>query len=152
MSMTGTKMVHVPYKGAGASSMAVISGEVHLISISVSVAVNFIKAGRLRALGVTSRERLSILPHVPAIAETLPGYEFQNFYGVLAPAKTPRPIINKLNAEIVRILKLPDVRKQLENEGYIPVGNTPEEFTAHVQARMAEWSKLLRELNVKPEN
>lgn len=151
MGMTGTKMVEVPYKGAGASAMAVISGEVHLIFTGPSAIVPFIKTGRLRALGVTAPKRINILPNVPTISEMLPGYEVQNFFGVLVPAKTPRPIVNKLHAEIVRILKLPDVRVILEEQGFVPVGNRPEEFTAHLQAKIAEWSRILKELGVKPE-
>ncbi|MCC6534308.1 MAG: tripartite tricarboxylate transporter substrate binding protein [Burkholderiales bacterium] len=151
MGMTGTRMVEVPYKGAGDSARAIISGQVHLIFTGPSAIVSFIKAGRLRALGVTAPQRIGILPEVPTIAEALPGYEVQNFFGLLAPAKTPSHIVNKLSAEVARIVKLPEVRLILEEQGFIPVGNRPEEFTTYMRAKIADWTKVLSDLGVKPE-
>ena len=151
MTRSGTSLVEVPYKGAGDAGRAVLSGEVHVNFNAPSVTVPLIKAGRLRGLGVTSPQRMRIIPDVPAIAETLPGYELQNFFGLVVPAKTPRAIIDKLRAEIVRILALPDVRENVEQQGFVPAGNTPDEFTAYVRDTIVEWSKLLKESGIKPE-
>lgn len=151
MARSGTKLVEVPYKGAGDSGRAVLSGEVHLNFNAPSVTVPLIKAGRLRGLAVTSPERMRIIPDVPTVSETLPGYELQNFFGLLVPAKTPRLIVDKLRGEIVRILALPEVRENVEQQGFVPAGSTPEEFTAYIQAKIVEWSKLLKESGIKPD-
>lgn len=150
--MTGVKMVHVPYKGAGLAAAAVIAGQVDLVATTPNAVVPHVRTGRLRALGVTSATRLSIIPEVPAIAEQgLPGYEVVTAYWVLVPAKTPKPIITALHAEMVRILKLPETRKQFEFLGFTPVGSTPEELTAIIRSEMAKWSKVLKEIGVHPE-
>ncbi|MBI4192993.1 MAG: tripartite tricarboxylate transporter substrate binding protein [Betaproteobacteria bacterium] len=152
LRLADVKILHVPYKGAGASTNAVISGEAPIIFSGPSNVLPFLEAKRLRALGVTAPKRMSIIPAVPAISETLPGYEVQGFYGVLVPAKTPRPIIDKLRGEIVRILNLPDVRDRLLALGFLPVGNSPEEFTAYVQSEIVKWGKTFKELGIKPES
>jgi tripartite-type tricarboxylate transporter receptor subunit TctC len=150
--MTGVEMVHVPYKGAGDSTAAAIAGQVHLIFSAPNALIPHARAGRVRALGVTSARRLPVIAEVPTIAEQgLPGYEVNNCYGVLTPAKTPRPIIDKLHAEIVRILKLPEVRTQLENIGFDVVGSTPDEYTAFVKSDIAKWSKSLGQAGIHPE-
>jgi tripartite-type tricarboxylate transporter receptor subunit TctC len=150
--MTGVEMVHIPYKGAGDSTAAAIAGQVHLIFSTPSALIPHARTGRVRALGVTSARRLPVIPEVPTIAEAgLPGYDVNNCYGVLLPAKTPRPIVDKLNAELVRILRLPEVRAQLESLGFEVTESTPEEFTAFVKAEMAKWSKALSAAGIKPE-
>lgn len=149
--MSDTKMVEVPYKGAGDSGRAVVAGEVHINLNAPSVLVPFIKSGRLRGLGVTSPKRMSIIPDVPTISETLPGYELQNFFGLLTPAKTPPAIVEKLHGEMVRILSLPDIRAILEEQGFIPGGNTPEEFTAYVRNTSVQWGRLLQDTGSKPQ-
>jgi tripartite-type tricarboxylate transporter receptor subunit TctC len=151
MRLADIKMTHVPYKGAGESTTGVVSGEAPIIFSAFSNVEPFIASKRLRALGVTSSKRMSVLPAVPAICEELPGYEMQNFYGVLVPAKTPRPIINKLHGEILRIMNLPDVRERLIALGFVPVGNSPEEFTVYVQSEIVKWGKTFKELGIKPE-
>ena len=151
LRLAGAKMTHLPYKGAGASTIAVVSGEAPIIISALSNVDSFIKSGRLRALGVTAPQRMRVIPDVPAIAETLPGYDVQGFYGVLAPAKTPKAIIDKLHAEIVFILKQPSVSDRLLELGFVPVGNTPEEFTVYVQSEITTWGKVFRELGIKPE-
>ena len=151
-AMTGVEMVHIPYKGAGDSTAAAIAGQVHLIFSTPSALIPHARARRVRALGVTSARRLPVIPEVPTIAEAgLPGYDVNNCYGVLLPGKTPRPIIDKLNAEITRVLRLSDVRAQLEGLGFQVTTSTPEEFTAFVKAEMAKWSRALREAGIKPE-
>jgi tripartite-type tricarboxylate transporter receptor subunit TctC len=110
-----------------------------------------VRSGRLRALGVTSTKRLTTLPDVPTIAETLPGYALEGAYGILAPQKTPRPIIDKLNAEFLRVLKLADIRAKLIDLGFEPVGSTPEQYTKLVIADMAQWAKIFKEVGIQPE-
>ena len=150
--MTKVQMVHVPYKGAGASSAAVIAGQVHLLAATPNATVPHVRTGRLRALGVTTTTRLNIIPEVPTIAEQgLPGYEVVTAYWVLVPAKTPKPIITALHGEMVRILKMPETRKQMESMGFTPNGSTPEELTAILKSEMAKWSKILKEIGVRPE-
>ena len=115
-------------------------------------AIPHIRSGRLRALGVTSTKRLTSLPDVPTIAESaLPGYALEGAYGILAPPKMPRAIIDKLNAEFLRVLQLPDIRTRLVDLGFEPVGSTPEQYTALVVADMANWSKIFKEIGIKPE-
>jgi tripartite-type tricarboxylate transporter receptor subunit TctC len=149
--MAGLSMVHVPYKGAGASSTAVLVGEVPMVITAPGTSVQHFKSGRLIPLGVTSPKRMGILPDVPAIAELYPGYDVQNFYGIVAPAKTPRAIIDKLHAEIVRILQLPDVRERYATLGFEAGGIAPEESTAHAKAEIGRWRKIFAELGIKPQ-
>jgi tripartite-type tricarboxylate transporter receptor subunit TctC len=149
---TGVEMTHVPYKGAGDSTAAMIAGQVHLIFSTPSALVPHVKSGRLRALGVTSARRLPVIGDVPTIAEAgVPGFEVNNCYGILLPAKTPRSIVNTVNATIVRILRAPDTRAHLESLGFDVLGTTPEEFTAFAKADMAKWAKELKAAGIKPE-
>ena len=151
--MAGLKMTHVPYKGAGASTAAVVSGEIPMLMTAPGAAIPFVKAGRLRALAVGSAKRVKAMPDVPTMAEAaLPGYEVDGFYGVLAPAKTPRPIIDKLYAELDRIIKLPDVNKQMEDRGFDPVSYTPEQFTEHVKKEMQKWPPVFKAAGIKVNN
>ena len=150
--MTGTEMTHVPYKGAGDSNAAAVAGQVHLIFSAPSAMIPHVRAGRVTALGVTSSRRLPVIPDVPTIAEAgLPGFEVTGGYGMLAPAKTPKPVIDRLNAQIVRILKLPEVRTQIETLGFDIVANTSAEYTAYAIADMAMWAKVVKEAGIKPE-
>jgi tripartite-type tricarboxylate transporter receptor subunit TctC len=151
-SMTGVEMTHVPYKGAGAATAAAIAGEVHLIFSTPNALVPQAKAGRVRALGVTSARRLPVIQDVPTIAEAgLPGYEVNNCYGILVPAKTPTAIVSKLNAEVVRVLRAPEQRAHLESLGFDVLGTTPEQFTAFVKSDMAKWAKQLKTAGIQPE-
>jgi tripartite-type tricarboxylate transporter receptor subunit TctC len=151
--MAGIKMVHVPYKGAGDATAAVVSGQVHMLMTSPGASIPFIKAGRLRALAVGSAKRVKALPDVPTVAEAaLPGYEVDGYYGVLAPGKTPRPIIDKLYAELDRIIKLPDVNKQMVTRGFDPVSYTPEQFTEHVKKELQKWPPVFRAAGIRLNN
>lgn len=151
-AMTGVEMVHVPYKGAGDSTAAVIAGQVHLIFSTPNALMPQVRAGRLRALGVTSARRLPVIAEVPSIAESgLVGYEVNNCYGILVPAKTPDVIVRKLHADIVRILRQPDTNSQLENLGFDVLGTTPEQFTAFAQSDMAKWARELKAAGIKPQ-
>ena len=150
--MTGVEMVHVPFKGAGDSTSAAVAGQVHLIFSSPNALITHARSGRVRALGVTSARRLPVIAEVPTIAESgLSGYEVNNCYGVLVPARTSRAIIDKLHVEIVRNLRLPDVSSQLESLGFDVVASTPDEYTAFAKADIVKWAKALKEAGIKPE-
>src|SRR5512140_3241215 len=146
----GVKLVHVPYKGVNLAMNDVIAGQVQMVVIGLPAALQFIKTGRLRALAVVAPQRLPALPDVPTVAEAgLPNYEVTTWYGVLAPAGTPRPIIAKLNAEIVRLMHAPDLRERFAATGTEPRTTTPEEFAAFIKQEMAKWSKVVRDAGLK---
>lgn len=148
--MAGIKMSHVPYKGGAPAMLDVVGGQIPLVSTAVASALNFIKQGRVKAIGVTSATRDPALPDVPTYAESgAPGYAATSWTGILAPAKTPRPIIDRLNREIVAILKEPDIRERYAAIGVVPGGNTPEAFADLIRADTAKWGKVVREANVK---
>jgi tripartite-type tricarboxylate transporter receptor subunit TctC len=150
--MAGVEMVHVPYKGAGLSNAAAVAGQVNFIFSAPHSMIPFVRAGRLRALGVTSARRLPLIPEVPTLAEAgLPGFDVNSCYGVLVPAKTPAAITAKLNGEVVRILRLPDIRAQLESLSFDVIGSTPDEYTRFAKTDLARWAKALREAGIKPE-
>src|SRR3954470_5426022 len=149
--MAGIDLTLVPYKGAGDSTTAIVAGQVQMLFTAPSPAIPHVRSGRLRALGVTSTKRLTSLPDVPTIGETLPGYALEGAYGILAPPKTPRPIIEKMNAEFLRVLNLPDIRARLIDLGFEPVGSTPEAYTRLVIADMAQWAKIFKEVGIQPE-
>ena len=151
-SKTGVDIVHVPYKGAGESTSAAIAGQVHLIFSTPNARVPQVRAGRVRALGVTSARRLPVIPDVPTFAETgVAGYEVNNCYGVLVPARTPPPIVTRLNGEIVRILRLPDTRSLIESLGFEVLGTTPGQFTAFAKADLAKWAQELKVAGIQPQ-
>jgi tripartite-type tricarboxylate transporter receptor subunit TctC len=146
---SGAKMVHVPYKGAGPSTVGVLSGEVSWMFGSILPLMPYLKAGRLRALGVSSLTRASVLPAVPTIAETLPGFEASPWHGVAAPAGTPREIVIKLNQEIAKILRAPDVRSRMAEEGTEILTGTPEQFGAFMKADLEKWAKVIRDAGIQ---
>lgn len=149
--MAGIDMTHIPYKGAGDAVASVVSGQVHLLSTGPTAVVQHIKVGRLRALGVTSPKRVEILPDVPAIAETLPGYEEQAYVAILAPAKTPKAILDKLHNEIARIIRLPAVRSRIDALGLVPGDIPRERIAAYLNGELAKASKVFADLGIKPE-
>ena len=150
--MTSIEMMHVPYKGAGASTAAAIAGEVHLIFSAPSALMPHAKTGRVKALGVTSARRLPVIPEVPTIAESgLPGYEVNNCYGILVPAKTPAPIVSKLNKEIVRIVQAPEVHAHLENLGFEVLGTSSEQYTLFAKTDIAKWAKQVKAAGIQPQ-
>lgn len=149
-SMARINMTHIPYKGSADVMPDLLSGRLELTFSSPGVPLPFIRSGKLRLLAVTSSKRIDIVRDTPTVAEAgLPGYEITGWYGVLAPTGTPKEIINKLSAEIVRILKLPDIREQLT--GYEPGGSTPEEFSAYLKKEMAKYAHLVKESGIKVE-
>jgi tripartite-type tricarboxylate transporter receptor subunit TctC len=151
-SMAGVDMVHVPYKGLSPALTDLLSGRVQLMFSSVVAILPHIRAEKLRGLAVTGARRLSSMPDLPTIAESgLPGYEASSWYGVLAPAGTPREIVVKLNTEFVKALAQPEVRTSLLAEGAEPVGGTPEQFAAHIRSEMERLGKLIREAKIRLE-
>ena len=148
--MAGLDMVGVPYKGAGASTTAVLSGEVQMLFTQVAPAIPHVRAGRLRALATTSLSRSAELPAVPTLSESgLTGYQVDAWAGMLAPGKTPPRIVAKLQTEIARILYTPDVKSRLASFGFEPGGNTPEQFAAFIRSEMEKWSKLIKDAGIK---
>jgi len=150
-SMTGIDMVHIPYKGTTPGVVDLLAGQVSVMAPNLLTALPHIKAGKLRALAVTSARRTVALPEVPTIAETLPGYESAQWYGVLAPAGTPREIVARLHAEIVRALKHTEVQGRLAADGAEPVGSTPEEFAAFIKSEIDKWARVARAAGIQPE-
>lgn len=148
-AMAGIKMMHVPYKGDAPSMVDVISGTVNVALPTAVAVMPHIKSGRLRGIAVTSAKRLPSLPDLPTVAEALPGYEAVSWGGVMAPAGTSPSIITRLNAEINRILKMPDVAEKLQALGAEIVGSTPDEFAAYVKTEIEKWGKVARDNNIK---
>jgi tripartite-type tricarboxylate transporter receptor subunit TctC len=152
LSMAKLTMVHVPYKGSSPAIVDLIAGHVAVMTSTILTAIPHVRSGRMRALGVTGAKRLAALPEVPTIAEAaLPGYEAVQWYGILAPAKTPEPIVLKLNSDIVRVLQSPDVRAKLVNDGAEPAGNTPDEFARFIRSETEKWARVARAAGIKPE-
>lgn len=148
-TMTGAKLVHIPYKGAAPATTDLLAGQVQLMFNNMLSAMPQVKAGRLRAVAVTSSKRSSAAPELPTIAETVPGYEASGWYGVLAPAAMPRELINRVNGEVNRIMKLPDVTQRLAGDGVEAVGITPEQFGAYLRAEVTKWNKVVKAAGIK---
>lgn len=148
-SMAGVSMMHVPFKSAPAALTAVVSKDVTLTFGGQPPAWPLVKGNKLRALGLTSASRVAEFPDTPVIAETVKGYEVLDWNGFMAPAATPKPIIDKLHGELVQILKDPETNKQLRGMGLLPVGNTPAEFAAVIARETEKWAKVAKEINLK---
>jgi len=152
LSMTGLKMVHVPYKGQGPALIDLMAGHVSLSMANMLSALPHVKNGRLRAIGVTGAKRASVAPGIPTIAEAgVPGYEVVQWFGVLAPAHTPRDIIARLHVGIVRAVQDPAIRERFSGDGAETVGSTPEEFAAVIRADLSKWSKVIKDAGIKRE-
>jgi tripartite-type tricarboxylate transporter receptor subunit TctC len=148
--MTGIEMVHVPYKGGAPSVTALMSGEVQITFATISTALPHVKSGRLRALAVSTARRSPAAPEVPAIAEAgVKGYDYASWIGLLAPAKTPQPIIARLNAEAVKALQTPEIKAILAVEGSEPVGNSPGQFAAILKTEVARWAQVVKAAGIK---
>jgi tripartite-type tricarboxylate transporter receptor subunit TctC len=143
-SLAGVDMVHVPYKGAGPALVDVMGGHVPIMFDNLPPSLEHIRAGSLRGLGVTTKERAPSIPELPTIAETLPGYETYSWNAFFAPADTPEPIIRKLNEAALAAVKDPEVTAKLKDLSATPVGSTPEELAAHVKAELAKWAPIVK--------
>ncbi len=141
--LAGIDIVHVPYKGAGPALAELMAGQVHLLISAYSSAFAHIKAGKLRALGVTGTKRLASAPDLPTIAETVPGYEVLSWYGLHVPKGTPPAIVNRLHRELSTIVRKPEISERLAGLGIEPEGNSPDEFLAQIKAEIAAWGKVI---------
>jgi tripartite-type tricarboxylate transporter receptor subunit TctC len=150
--MTGAKWVHIPYKGGGPGLVALLSGEISLYFGNVPTVIRQARDGKLRAIATTGAKRTPAAPDIPTIAESgVPGYEVTTFYGLSAPVKTPRAILERLHSETVRALKSPEVQERLRGLGAEPVGNTPEQYAAFMQNEIAKWGKVIKAAGIKAE-
>src|SRR6185503_4050283 len=148
--VTGAKLVHVPYKGVNLAMQDVLSGRVQLVFIGIPAALPHLKAGRLRALAIVAPQRSPALPDVPTVAEAgLKDFEVTTWYGVLAPAGTPRPIVSRLNAELVKVMQALEVKERLAGMATDPHTSAPEEFAAYLKQEIAKWGDVVRKANLK---
>ena len=146
----GTKIVHVAYKGGGPAIVDLLAGNINLIFATTASSIGHIKVGKIRALAVTTAKRSANVPELPTMAEAgLPGFEANNWNGVLVPAKTLRPIINRLNKELSTALLLPDIKEFLFKQGLDAAPGTPEEFAAYMKSEMAKWAKVIKAAGIK---
>jgi tripartite-type tricarboxylate transporter receptor subunit TctC len=143
-TMSGTRMTHIPYKGSGPATTALLGGEIALMFSPMPPTVAQVKAGRLRALAVTTLKRSPVMPDVPTMNDTLKGFELDNWYGMFFPVGTPRDIVNRFNAEMMKVLQDPDVRAIMARDGSEPLGNTPEEFGAYFKREVEKYAKVIQ--------
>jgi tripartite-type tricarboxylate transporter receptor subunit TctC len=148
----GIKLTHVPYTGAGPAVVALLGGQIQAVASGPATVLQQVKAGKLRAIAVSSRERSAFVKGLPTVAESgVPGFDVSVWFGVVAPAATPRAVIAQLNVEINRILGLPGVRRAFNNQGVEALGGTPDEFAAFLRVQQNKWSKVVRESGAKAE-
>ena len=149
-SMTGTKMLHIPYKGGGPSVIALVAGEATVGFTTTPSCIHQLQAGRLRGLAVSSAQRSPYLPDLPTVAEAgVPGYETTAWYGMVVPTGTPAEIIARLNTETARVLTLPDVKSRLDATGMVPASSSPEELGRHIHEEIAKWAKVVKALDLR---
>lgn len=152
MKMTGTKLAHIPYKGSAPAVTALLAGEIDALFDNVPNVVQHIKAGKMKVIGVSGLQRSALLPDAPTVAESgVPGYEVNVWFGMQVPAGTPRPVVDKLNRDIVTLLKEPDVVKRFRDQGVEVVASTPDQFSTLVKSEVAKWTQLIRDANIRIE-
>jgi tripartite-type tricarboxylate transporter receptor subunit TctC len=152
LSLTRLKMVHIPYKGSAPAMTDLLGGQVAVMTATMLTGIPHVRSGRLRALGVTSARRTVVAPDVPTIAESgVPGYEAVQWYGVLAPAQTPKEIVTRLHRDLALILHTAEVRERFAADGGDPGGNTPEEFSRYIRTETGKWAKVVKAAGIKPE-
>jgi len=145
----GIDVTHVPYKGEGPAVTDLIGGQIHFVTPNLSAAIAHVNSGKLRALAVTSKERSQQLPNVPAVAETLPGFENLGWFGFMVPAGSPKSVIDKVHADTVKALRSPELVKRFSDIGMVPVGNSPQDFARDIKAESARWAKIIKERNLQ---
>jgi tripartite-type tricarboxylate transporter receptor subunit TctC len=151
-SMAKIRLVPVQYKGIGPAMTAMLSGEVDSGILGISTMLPYVKSAKIRALGVTGAKRSSLVPDVPTIAEAgIPGYEFEAWYALFAPAKTPRNVVEKINGDVNRALREPDIRQRLAAIGMEPMGGSEEAFARYFRAEIAKWAKVVRDAKISAE-
>ena len=150
-SMAKTKMLHVPYKGGAPATLDLLSGHVMLMFNGMPVSLPHLKAGKLRGLAVSTAKRSPVLPDLPALAETLPGYDVVEWNGMFAPGGTPAPVVSRLQNEIAKILQIAEVRERLSSQGADPVGNTPDAFAAFLRTEVGRWAQVVRDAGIRIE-
>jgi tripartite-type tricarboxylate transporter receptor subunit TctC len=148
-SAGGVKLTHIPYKGSGAAIVDVLGGQVPVYFMNILQSLPLIKAGKLRALGVTSPQRSAIAPDLPAIAQDVPGFDMTNWYGLLVAGDTPRDIINKLQQEVARVLNLPELKERLAGEGMTTVASTPEQFVEFLAKETAKYNRIIKSAGIQ---
>jgi tripartite-type tricarboxylate transporter receptor subunit TctC len=142
--MAGVQMVHVPYRGSGPAMIGLLAGEAPVMFLPAINAVPHVASGRLRALAVTSRERLAAMPDLPTVSESgLPGYESSQWYGLLAPAGTPPEVLDLLNARVANIMQSSDMKARMMNDGLVSIGGSREQFAAHIRSEIGKWAKVI---------
>ncbi|HEV7800476.1 MAG TPA: tripartite tricarboxylate transporter substrate binding protein [Burkholderiales bacterium] len=151
LNAAGIDIVHVPYKGEGPALSDLLGGQIQLVTPNLAAAIGFVQQGKLRALAVTSKERVKQLPDVPAAAETLPGFENIGWFGFMVPAGTPKGIVEKLYQDTAKALQAPDIRARFEQLGMAPVGNAPGAFAKAIREESVHWGKIVRERRLQVE-
>ena len=148
--MAGVDVVHVPHKGSDQARTAVLAGQVDMMFDAISTIVSHVRAGKLKALGTTGKTRSSVTPDIPTIAEAgVPGYEATIWLGLMAPAATPKPTLERLSAEVRKVINAPDVKENWSKQGAVPMGMTPEEFGKFLREDIAKWAKLVKDTGMK---
>ncbi len=148
----GIDMIHVPYKGGGQAITDVVGGQIPLVCTAIATAQQFLKGGKLKGIGLSSANRSPATPEVPTFIESgFPGLALDSWVGILAPAKTPRPIVERLQKEIAAVLQTPEVRERYAVLGIEPVGNTPDEYAAQLRADLARWAPVVKKANIRVE-
>jgi len=145
----GLDMIHIPYKGFGQGLADVLAGQVPMIFGGATASIQIIRGGRLKGMGITSRSRLKVMPELPSISETFPGYNILAWYGFMGPAGLPREIVNKVHADVVAIVKRPDFQERLVRDGIEPIANSPEQFAAQIKAELAGWAGVVKASGAK---
>ena len=150
--MAGTKIIHIPYKGGGPAMIDLVGGQINLIFATAASAIPHMQAGRIHALAVTTLNRSKLVPDLPTVSEAgLKGFEANNWYGIVVPAKTPKPIVERLNKEFVAVLNMPDIREILFKQGLDAAPSSPDAFGAYIRSETAKWAKVIKASGAKPE-
>jgi tripartite-type tricarboxylate transporter receptor subunit TctC len=149
--MAGIDLVSVPYKGGGPAVIDLIGGRVQMYFSTIPAALAQVQAGKLRGIAVTSSKRVNLIPDMPTVAESgLPGFEIVGWFGIFAPAGTPKPVIAKLNKEINELLRMPDTQKRFATEGLVPGGGTPEDLGKFLRSEISKWGALIKQIGLQP--